>query len=64
MVSQNYGFFFGGPHNKDYSILGFILGSPNFRETARCCCLVEVSKKACCANYSQTVSRSNCLNHT
>ena len=24
------GTFFGGPHNKDYSILGSILGSPYF----------------------------------
>ena len=28
--SQNYGYLFGGPHNKDYSILGSILGSPYF----------------------------------
>ena len=27
-VSQNYGYLFGDPHNKDYSILGSILGSP------------------------------------
>ena len=26
-VSQNYGYLFGGPHNKDYRILGSILGS-------------------------------------
>ena len=25
-VSQNHGYLFGGPHNKDYSILGSILG--------------------------------------
>ena len=25
-VSQNWGYLFGGPHNKDYRILGFILG--------------------------------------
>ena len=24
------GFLIGGPHNKDYSVLGSILGSPNF----------------------------------
>ena len=29
-VSQNDGYLFGGPHNKDYSILGTILGSPYF----------------------------------
>ena len=29
-ISQNYGYHFGGPHNKDYSILGSILGSPYF----------------------------------
>ena len=29
-VSQNYGYLFGGSHNKDYSILGSILGSPYF----------------------------------
>ena len=29
-VSQNSGYLFGGPHNKDYSILGSILGSPYF----------------------------------
>ena len=29
-VSQNYGYLFEGPHNKDYSILGSILGSPYF----------------------------------
>ena len=27
-VSQNWGYHFRGPHNKDYSILGSILGSP------------------------------------
>ena len=27
-VSQNYGYLFGVPNNKDYSILGSILGSP------------------------------------
>ena len=27
-VSQNMGCLLGGPHNKDYSILGSILGSP------------------------------------
>ena len=29
-VSQNYGYLFGGPNNKDYSIFGSILGSPYF----------------------------------
>ena len=29
-VSQNWGYHFGGPCNKDYSILGSILGSPYF----------------------------------
>ena len=29
-VSQNYGYLFGHPHNKDYSILGSILGPPYF----------------------------------
>ena len=29
-VSQNWGYLFGGPHNKDYSIWGSILGSPYF----------------------------------
>ena len=29
-VSQNYGYLFGGPCNKDYSIWGPILGSPYF----------------------------------
>ena len=29
-VSQNNGYLYGGPHNKDYSILGSILGSPDF----------------------------------
>ena len=28
VVSQNSGYLFGGPHNKDYGILGSILGSP------------------------------------
>ena len=33
-VSQNWGYLFGGPcNNKDWSILGSILGSPNFGET-------------------------------
>ena len=27
---QNYGYLVGGPYNKDYSILGSILGYPNF----------------------------------
>ena len=27
-VSQNFGYRFGGPHNKDYSILGSVLGAP------------------------------------
>ena len=29
-VFQNYGYLFGGPHSKDYGILGSILGSPYF----------------------------------
>ena len=29
-VSQNFGYLFGGPYNKDYTILGSILGSPYF----------------------------------
>ena len=29
-VSQNYGYHFAGPQNKDYSILGSISGSPYF----------------------------------
>ena len=29
-MSQNWGYFFGGPHNKDYNISGSILGSPDF----------------------------------
>ena len=29
-ISQNGGYPFGGPNNKDYSILVFILGFPNF----------------------------------
>ena len=29
-VSQNYGYHFGGPYSKDYSILGSILGYLNF----------------------------------
>ena len=28
--SQNWGYLFGGPNNKDYSILGSILGYPSF----------------------------------
>ena len=31
-VSLNYGYLSAGPHNKDYSILGFILGSPYFEK--------------------------------
>ena len=30
--SQNYGYLFGGPQNKDYSILGSTSGSPYFGE--------------------------------
>ena len=29
-VSQHYGYLLGDPYNKDYSILGSLLGSPNF----------------------------------
>ena len=29
-VSQNWGYHFRGPNNKDYNILGSILGSPYF----------------------------------
>ena len=28
-VSQNWGYHYGGPNDKDYSILGSILGNPN-----------------------------------
>ena len=30
VVSKNYGYHFGGPHNEDYSILMSILGTPYF----------------------------------
>ena len=36
-VSQNYGYLFGGPNNKDYSILGSILGSPYFGKLPNTC---------------------------
>ena len=29
-ISENYGYYFGGPNNKYYNILGSILGSPNY----------------------------------
>ena len=32
-VSQNKGYLFGDPYNKDYSILGSILGFPPFWES-------------------------------
>ena len=35
-VSQNWGYLFGGPYNKDYSILGSILGSPNSGKLPYC----------------------------
>ena len=31
-VPPNWGYLFWGPHNKDYSVLGSILGSPYFRK--------------------------------
>ena len=31
--SQSYGYLFGGPYNKDYTILGVHIGVPVFRET-------------------------------
>ena len=30
VVAYNQGYLFGGPHNKDHSLLGSILGSPYF----------------------------------
>ena len=39
-VSQNYGYHFGGPHNKDHSILGSILGCPYLGKVPfRACCV-------------------------
>ena len=35
-VSQNYGYLLWGPHNKDYSILGSILGSPYLGKLPYC----------------------------
>ena len=32
-VSQKHGYLFGGPHNKDYSVFGSILGVPLNWET-------------------------------
>ena len=37
-VSQNKGYLFGGPHTKDYSILGSISGSPYFGKLPSRCC--------------------------
>ena len=40
-VSQNWGYLFGGPHNKDYNLLGSILGSPflgNYQMTSQTDC--------------------------
>ena len=36
-VSQNQGYLFGGPYNKDYSMLGSILGYPNCGKLPYCC---------------------------
>ena len=32
VVSPNWWYLFGGPYNKDHSILGSMLGSPLFRQ--------------------------------
>ena len=35
-VSQKWGYHFRGPHNKDYNIVGSILGSPYFEKLPFC----------------------------
>ena len=61
--SQNYGYHFGGPYNKDYSILGSILGFsgklPHLPTSARALC-VE------CWHISKTVhlELKRMYNHT
>ena len=35
-VSQNEGYLFGGPYNKDYGILGCILASPYLGKLPQC----------------------------
>ena len=37
VVSQNKGYPIGGLHNKDYNILGSILGSPYLGKLPYCC---------------------------
>ena len=41
-VSQNQGYLFGGPNNKDYSILGSILGSPTRCQLRQSPCHLQV----------------------
>ena len=41
-VSQNEGYLFGGPHHKDYYILGSILGSPYFGKLPFICAFIHV----------------------
>ena len=36
-VSPNWGYLFGGPYNKDCSVLGSILGSPYFGKLPSLC---------------------------
>ena len=42
-VSQNQGYNFGGPHNKDYSIRGSILGSPYFGKLPYSLCTLSMA---------------------
>ena len=57
-VSQNYGYLFGGPNNKDYSILGSILGSPYFGKLPYLACKQE--GKAVCLLLTRCSSQGPC----
>ena len=50
-VSQNYGYLFGGPNNKDYSILGSKLGSPYFGKLPNIWCFKIVGRSGAENNY-------------
>ena len=46
-ISQNYGYLLGGPHNKDYSMLGSTLGSPCFGKLPHTLAWFNISYMLC-----------------
>ena len=55
-VSENWGYLIRGPQNKDYCILGSVLGSPYFRKLPNLHAKADACTRSCTLRGTEVIS--------